>query len=385
MSEEIIAKLDKALSYAYEGVQREPAGALAHPYLVPAGPYNELWDWDAFFMSIAMLSRDKTQVHWLKHWSLNLIENAAEDGKVPGCITPAGGDPRLNHIKPFLAQGIYLSAEELDDYTWVAPHWDTVKRICLYRQNNLWNSEYDLGVWFDSMESGADNNIAALDYPDGSVIASDANALIYREYVCMARIAEKLELTEDAKYFADRAATVKANTDKHLWCEEDQIYYNIDSKTGEFIRCVSYSSFVPLWANMAPQKEGQESIKRYLINPDHMWSDYGIRSLSKAEQRYNNVNMIKPHSNWQGPVWPIANYIYMHTLLNYGFNDKAYELSLIQSELVLKDIEQSGGMHENYDAETGEPLAAPNFISWNILVHNMPREASSVYNPLALF
>lgn len=28
---------------------REPSGFLKHPYLVPAGPYEQCWDWDAVF------------------------------------------------------------------------------------------------------------------------------------------------------------------------------------------------------------------------------------------------------------------------------------------------------------------------------------------------
>ena len=33
---------------------REPSGALKFPYLVPAGPYDESWDWDSFFMGVAL-------------------------------------------------------------------------------------------------------------------------------------------------------------------------------------------------------------------------------------------------------------------------------------------------------------------------------------------
>jgi hypothetical protein len=32
-------------------------------------------------------------------------------------------------------------------------------------------------------------------------------------------------------------------------------------------------------------------------------------------------------------------------------------------------------MHENYHADTGAPLAAPDFISWNLLVAQMLEEA----------
>ena len=27
---------------------------LQYPYLVPAGPYEEMWDWDSMFMGVAL-------------------------------------------------------------------------------------------------------------------------------------------------------------------------------------------------------------------------------------------------------------------------------------------------------------------------------------------
>jgi len=33
---------------------RAPSGALKFPYLVPAGPYEESWDWDSMFMGVAL-------------------------------------------------------------------------------------------------------------------------------------------------------------------------------------------------------------------------------------------------------------------------------------------------------------------------------------------
>ena len=41
-------------------------------------------------------------------------------------------------------------------------------------------------------------------------------------------------------------------------------------------------------------------------------------------------------------------------------------------------------MHKDYNTETGEPLAAPNFISWNLLVANMLKEATTNTNPFTL-
>ena len=33
---------------------KEPSGHLKYKYLVPGGPYDQLWDWDSFFMGVAM-------------------------------------------------------------------------------------------------------------------------------------------------------------------------------------------------------------------------------------------------------------------------------------------------------------------------------------------
>jgi hypothetical protein len=48
----------------------------------------------------------------------------------------------------------------------------------------------------------------------------------------------------------------------------------------------------------------------------------------------------------------------------------------------LDDLAGNGMMHENYHADTGAPLAAPDFISWNLLVAQMLDEAQTrVFKP----
>lgn len=365
-------------------IKRKAQGHIPYDYLVPAGPYQEQWDWDAFFMGVGLSAEISSEAIYLRNWALNYIINARPNGKVAGCLTAKGFDERLNHMKPFLAQGTYLAGKFLKDYSFLKKLWTKLKKVVLYREKHLWNRKYDLGVWYDSMESGADNNIAALDYPKATVVATDLNTLIYREYKAMSLLAKILGKKKDEKWFGERAKVVKKNFNKYLWNETDKIYYNLYAKTGEHIKRVSYSSFIPLFGKLAPPKKGSAMIKKYLISREYMWSDYGIRTLAKNDPDYNNKNIIKPYSNWQGPVWPIANYMYMHGLLNYGFQKEAIELAQKISNLVLTDIKTSGGMHENYDAETGKPLAAPNFVSWNILVGNMLEEAVNNKNPFAI-
>jgi alpha,alpha-trehalase len=122
-------------------------------------------------------------------------------------------------------------------------------------------------------------------------------------------------------------------------------------------------------------------IRRYLWNAEYMLAPYGIRSLSKRDPSYNNVSMIDPYSNWQGPVWINTNYLYFLALKRYGFDSEAAQLAGILGRLVLADIHKWGSMHECYHAETGEGLAPtaeqskdhafPGFVGWNLLVQDM--------------
>jgi len=376
-----IVEIKKIIAPFKAYIKKRANGHLPYDYLVPAGPYQEQWDWDGFFMGVALSSEISSEAIYLRNWALNYILNAKPNGKVAGCLTAKGYDERLNQMKPFLAQGTYLAGKFLKDFSWIKPHWTRLKKIVLYREKYLWNKKYDLGVWYDSMESGADNNVAALDFPKKTVIATDLNAFIYREYKAVSLLAKILNKKKDEEYFQKRAETIKRNFDKYLWSKTDETYYNIYSKTEKYIKKICYSSVVPLFAKIPSQENGRKFIKRYVFSKDYLWSKFGIRTLAKNDPEYNNKNIIKPYSNWQGPVWPIANYMYMQALLNYNFQKEAVELAQKISKLIIADIKTSGGMHENYNAETGSPLAAPNFVSWNLLVGNMLYEAVNRINP----
>lgn len=372
------------LGYRSE-VKRAAAGILRHDYLVPAGPYEEQWDWDGFFIGMSLLSDIPSEAVYLKNWALNYLEHTdKKTGFTPGLLTPRGRDTRLHHIKPFLAQGVYFASRALNDFSWILPYWNVLTKSVAYREHNCWNTQYDLGVWYDSMESGADNNIAVLPYPKRTVIAVDLNTFLYREYTALARVASAVQKKKEAKQFAKRAVVIRKNIQKHLWNTKDVSYYNLDSRIGEHIRRHTYSNILPLWTGITPKKEGQDMIRRYLIHPKKLWARFGIRTLAKDDPAYNNKNMIKPHSNWQGPVWPIANYFAVHSLIQYGFIQKATQLATRIQNICFTDIKKTGGMHENYHADTGEPLAAPHFVSWNLLVPQMMGQIKEKVHPFAL-
>lgn len=390
MTEEMsIERLHAALAVEFTRLRPQviqPAeGYLRYPYLIPAGFYKQMWDWDGFFMGNHFVSKGKPQ--YLKYWARNLLAGVNEDGYVSGCATTDG--PRelsgAFAMKPFLSQGVWFAATAMNDFTWVKPHYQALMKVLSYRDATQLDTRHDLYYWDNAMQSGADNN-PALNYlwqeDHRSFLACDASTFQLRELLAQAAIATRLGYVQDAEYLRHRAATIHKAINRILWCKEDQIYYNVNRATGLHYRRVSYASFVPLMQKLAPQESGVAMIKRYLIEPSHMKATYGLRSLSARDIDYNNRNMITPFSNWQGPVWPIANYIYSIALKHYGFDTELTWLAFTLGNLLLKDIQTCGSMHENYHADTGEPLAPSDeyrnedgsivgFISWNLCMENL--------------
>lgn len=359
-------------------VVREPKGFLKHPYTVPGGFYDELWDWDGYFIGLHFARRGRPE--YLQGWALNYLSAATADGFVPGCLTvdgPAKGH-RAFSMKPFLAQGV---EECLDGGAWLEPYWQRLVSVVASRERTHFDERFGLFFWDDAMQSGADNNPAVTNEPAlrRQILAADVNAYMVREYRALGFIARKLGY--DGMAFECKARNLCEAIEVHLWHDEDGAYWNLNRQSGAPVRCVNWTMAALLWAEAAALDRGRTMAARYILSEDHLLSPFGLRSLSSQDPHYNNRKIIWPHSNWQGPIWIVANYIAYSGLRKYGFRSEANDLAERLEPIVLADLEAIGSMHENYCAETGIPLApsadtSPDrteggFIGWNLLLQDM--------------
>lgn len=384
MSSALQQQLEAALLVKRGLVKRRARGFLKHDYVVPGGPYEEQWDWDGFFVAMSLATQIPSEAVYLRNWCLNYLEHVRTDGFTPGLLTPRGVDRRLSHVKPFLAQGCAFTSRFLNDVTWLRPHWRRLQASVAYRERRHEDRVRGLACWHNSMESGADNTPAVVGYPIGSVAGADLNTYLVREHLALAELARRLGKSAATQRSANRAAALTAAMRRWLWDPVDQRYYNLDRRTGQRIRRVTWVSLMPLWGGIATPAQARAFIRGTLLDSRQLWARFGIRTLSLNDPDYNQANIIKPHSNWQGPVWPLVNYFAMHALVRYGFRTQAQQLAERTARLCLADLHCSGGMHENYHAESGRPLAAPNFISWNLLVGGMLEQARSGDDPFHL-
>ena len=364
---------------------RPAAGYIKHPYLIPAGYYDQMWDWDGFFIGLHWANQDPANAKYLRDWVLGFAGSADEEGYVAGCITPQGPRPLFGKfaMKPFLAQGAFIAARSLNDYEWIRPVWPAMKRILDYRRRTQYDGKWSLWFWDNSMQSGADNNAALTNNEKdrSAILAVDASIYAMREYAAMAALADQLGDPADAKTYRAEVIATRHAILRQLWSPRDGMFWNRRRDTGAIVRVVAWTNFLPLVDGLLPRDEARRMISAYLLNPSQMRSEHGFRSLSHFDPAYNNEATINPYSNWRGPIWINANLLDWIALRRYGFKDESHWLALTLASDVHRDIQKWGSMHEDYDPETGDGLAPTiaqspggkfaGFVGWNLLAEDM--------------
>jgi putative isomerase len=249
--------------------------------------------------------------------------------------------------------------------------------------------------------SGFDNDIVTNIFPHQTIISADLSSWMVLEYRSAYHIAKILGLEKLQALYKEKALKLSQLINDKLWNEEMDSYsaYNLvsqkqmlsykdpylDSSIGLYA-FQSCSNIIPLYARIADNDKASRMIEKYIINENHFASPFGIRSLSKASEYYNNAKWGNPprfgdpnrltNSNWQGPVWIPLNYFMYHAISYYGFEDEAKALADKTMKVLAKSIDSIGSFAENYNADSGDPLYATKFASWNILADTMSKDFS---------
>jgi putative isomerase len=374
--------------HAKENVVKPPKGILKHEYLVPAGPYFQLFDWDMYFMGVA-LSYDgvgRPVASSIQDFLEFVDEYANWPGYTPREIAPDALWALPEMCKPFLAQAAVRASRTSGDYQWLLQPNGRSKKTnyakladTLHFWENTRRAPDGFFLWYDGVESGVDNNPAVSDRPSQVTEGVDLQCYLYREYRAMAVLAGKLGKREDADKYRAQADDLAAHVRDKMWSESDGLFLNIDARSGRSVPIKTWTNFVPLWAGIATPAQAKRTIDDHVLNPKEFWCDYGIRTLAPSEPLYN-----AKAGYWRGPVWVISNYMVMHGLANYGRQAEARQVADRTVNLLAGDIKKTGGMNENYDPDNGQPAAGGHFLSWNLLAEHMIEEAQKGTDPTAL-
>jgi mannosyl-oligosaccharide glucosidase len=127
------------------------------------------------------------------------------------------------------------------------------------------------------------------------------------------RIAEALSENEDAEEFTQYEKAITRNIDDLHWDEEAQTWCDatIDDYEESMHVChKGYISIFPFLTGMiGPDSPHLKPTLDLIRDPEQLWSDYGIRSLSRSDSHYGTAE-----NYWRSPVWININYLVLKNL-----------------------------------------------------------------------
>jgi mannosyl-oligosaccharide glucosidase len=118
-------------------------------------------------------------------------------------------------------------------------------------------------------------------------------------------------------------------------------------------------------------------------DPNILWTNYGLRSLSKSSPMYMKWNTEHDPPYWRGPIWININYLALKALYYYSSQPGPYmnEAKKIYVELrhnvvnnMILQYKQTGYIWEQYDDKTGSGKGCRPFTGWSSLVVLMMAE-----------
>ncbi|ETW85531.1 glycoside hydrolase family 63 protein [Heterobasidion irregulare TC 32-1] len=193
----------------------------------------------------------------------------------------------------------------------------------------------------------------------------------------MKEIAEFVGEEEDASYFDEVANAVIGNIDDLHWNKEEKMYCDVNVNDDDESYHVCHRGYLSLFpfllSLVSPDSPHLGAILDLLRDPEHLWSPYGLRSLSASHPDFG-----QGENYWKGPIWIQMNYLALRALhKTYAAQEGPYQdtAKKVYSELrhnivdnVHKEYERTGYVWEQYDAKTGEGRRSHPFTGWTSLV-----------------
>ncbi|RLN94146.1 hypothetical protein BBJ28_00021389, partial [Nothophytophthora sp. Chile5] len=160
----------------------------------------------------------------------------------------------------------------------------------------------------------------------------------------------------------------------------------------QHVKHVGYVSMFPLLLKVLPPDSPKLlALLRQLADPAHLWSPFGLRSLSTRDLFYERENAPGDNPYWRGAIWMNANYLALDALHYYAdpstgspyqaeFAKVYVELRANVIKNIYREYERSGYLWEQYSGDIhaeqryGRGQRCHPFSGWTALVVNIMAE-----------
>ena len=128
------------------------------------------------------------------------------------------------------------------------------------------------------------------------------------------RLAESLGEKEDAAQFQGYSKAIVRNIDDLHWSSSSKTFCDAtidDYEESVHVCHKGYVSLFPFMTGLLPADSPRlGAILNLISDPEELWSDFGIRSLSKKDEFYGT-----DENYWRSPIWVNMNYLIVKNLL----------------------------------------------------------------------
>jgi len=218
--------------------------------------------------------------------------------------------------------------------------------------------------WKDSFDSisHADGQLAK-----APIALCEVQGYVYGAYTEIGNIARRLGHTDVASKLAERASVLKEKFIRDFWIDQKQTVALALDAEKKPCKVMSSNAGHCLATGIVDGSHGEALCERLLR--DDMFSGWGIRTLSDAEQRYN------PMSYHNGSVWPHDNAIAALGLARCG--NRAGVIRILEGLLDAAVSFRTGSLPELFCGFSREPRLGP--VPYPVACHPQAWSAASVF------
>ncbi|OCK78107.1 glycoside hydrolase family 63 protein [Lepidopterella palustris CBS 459.81] len=193
------------------------------------------------------------------------------------------------------------------------------------------------------------------------------------------RIAITLGEEEDVAEFSGYENAIVRNIDDLHWDDKAKTYCDAtidDYEESVHVCHKGYISIFPFLVGLLPPDSPRlGDVLDLIFDPEELWSEHGIRSLSKSDEFYGTGE-----NYWRGPIWVNMNYLAVVQLLNLAqttgpHQTRAKKMYMELRENIVNTVYESwketGFAWEQYNPESGKGQRTQHFTGWTSLVVKM--------------
>jgi hypothetical protein len=143
------------------------------------------------------------------------------------------------------------------------------------------------------------------------------------------------------------------------------MFLNKNLHTGENSTRLSPTNFYPMLAHAATAEQAKTMVRKHLLNTNEFWGEWVIPSIARHDPAFHDQEY------WRGRIWGPMNYLVYLGLSNYDTAGARKEFAQKSYSLFLKEWNEKGHVHENYNAilGTGDDVSSSDrFYHWGALL-----------------